>query len=119
MPCGKDGKGYSIEVPTPLVQKAAPVLKAGFLLLKLALATQGLGSVVPNVGEFLPSSCNLDVLNGLLSEVGSMVTDKPKMIGLVLCTHAVTGDRAWVSPTGKAKFKALGKTAFSQVTASK
>lgn len=75
VPCGSDGKGYLIELPTVFVQKAAPIIKTGFLLLKVALSTQGLGAVVPNMTDFLPA-VNLDMMNSLLSEVSSLATDK-------------------------------------------
>lgn len=76
VPCGNDGRGYRIAVHSAMVQRAAPIIKAGFLLLKIALATQGLGAVLPNIADFLPSSTfGLDVINDLLGEMGDVATD--------------------------------------------
>ncbi len=41
------GTGYTIEIPTTLLKKIVPALKWGLIFLKLALATQGLASFVP------------------------------------------------------------------------
>jgi hypothetical protein len=49
VPCGPEGKGYLIKVPTALLRALAPALQWGVFFLKVALATQGLGAVVPNL----------------------------------------------------------------------
>jgi len=48
------GTGYTIEIPTALLKKIVPALKWGLIFLKLALATQGLASFVPDVSVVLP-----------------------------------------------------------------
>ena len=48
------GTGYTIEIPTALLKTIIPALKWGLIFLKLALATQGLASFVPDVSVVLP-----------------------------------------------------------------
>jgi hypothetical protein len=48
------GTGYTIEIPTALLKTIVPALKWGLIFLKLALATQGLASFVPDVSVVLP-----------------------------------------------------------------
>ena len=48
------GTGYTIEIPTASLKKIVPALKWGLIFLKLALATQGLASFVPDVSIVLP-----------------------------------------------------------------
>ena len=48
------GTGYTIEIPKALLKTIIPALKWGLIFLKLALATQGLASVVPDVSVVLP-----------------------------------------------------------------
>lgn len=54
VPCGPDGNGYEICLPSALFKAAIPVLKWGFMFLKVALATQGMGAAVPDIGKLLP-----------------------------------------------------------------
>ena len=53
VPCGPDGKGYSISLPSKLLKALLPAMKIGLIFLKLALASQGLGGMVPdfNTGQ--------------------------------------------------------------------
>jgi len=76
VPCGPDNKGYVIEMPTELVKQAVPVLKVGLLITKIALATQGLGNIVPNIADFLPSSIDLNAINGIMSGLSSLVQNQ-------------------------------------------
>jgi serine/threonine protein kinase len=48
------GTGYTIQIPTALLKTIVPALKWGLIFLKLALATQGLASFVPDVSVVLP-----------------------------------------------------------------
>jgi len=75
VPCGLDDKGYVINLPLEWVQNAAPILKIGWLLLKVALATQGLGNVIPNIDIFLPATFSKDVLNGVLGLTAATAED--------------------------------------------
>jgi hypothetical protein len=45
--CGKDGKGYDIDVPNWLLKTIAPALKFVIFLVKHALTCQSIGSLVP------------------------------------------------------------------------
>ena len=44
--CGPNNKGYTIHLPTTLLKTIAPALKWGLLLLKVALATQGIINII-------------------------------------------------------------------------
>jgi hypothetical protein len=48
-PCGPEGKGYKIEVTKKWVQDAAPVLRVGLVLVKVALLASGLPLPVPDL----------------------------------------------------------------------
>jgi hypothetical protein len=48
-PCGPQGKGYKIEVTKQWVQDAAPVLRVGLVLVKIALQVSGLPLPVPDL----------------------------------------------------------------------
>jgi len=48
------GTGYTIKIPTASLKTIVPALKWGLIFLKLALATQGLASFVPDVSVVLP-----------------------------------------------------------------
>jgi hypothetical protein len=48
-PCGPEGKGYRIEVTKKWVQDAAPVLRVGLVLVKVALLASGLPLPVPDL----------------------------------------------------------------------
>ncbi len=79
VPCGPDGKGYEICLPSSLFKAAIPALKWGFMFLKMALATQGMGAVVPDIGNLLPPIDNsyLDTLaHSIANQVTSQVSDK-------------------------------------------
>jgi hypothetical protein len=70
VPCGHDGNGYIVDVPTRRLKELAPVLKFGLLFLKVALATQGLGGIVPvDVSGLLPGG-EEDYYNLMAQEVG-------------------------------------------------
>jgi hypothetical protein len=47
--CGPEGKGYKIEVTKQWVQDAAPVLRVGLVLVKVALLASGLPLPVPDL----------------------------------------------------------------------
>ena len=49
VPCGPDGKGYSISLPSKLLKAVLPAMKMGLIFLKVALASQGLGGMVPDI----------------------------------------------------------------------
>lgn len=42
-----------IDLPTGFLESALPIIKVGLVLAKVALMTQGLGGVVPNISDFL------------------------------------------------------------------
>jgi hypothetical protein len=48
-PCGPKGRGYKIEVTKQWVQDAAPVLRVGLVLVKVALLASGLPLPVPDL----------------------------------------------------------------------
>ena len=54
MICGRKGKGYNIKLPTEELKTIVPALRWGIFFLKAGLATQGLGSVVPDLASILP-----------------------------------------------------------------
>eukprot|EP01035_Chromulina_nebulosa_P019418 gene19418-25294_t len=73
-------KGYVINIPTDLLRKLAPAFKWGLIFLKLALATQGLGGIIPSLdADAMPSSpIDLDYLKSLsaaFANNNAMVTD--------------------------------------------
>jgi hypothetical protein len=76
--CGVDGKGYTISSPTSLLKTIVPVMKYGVLFIKIALATQGLGALFPDIP--LPDVDCGDYLSSLLQEVvdgeKSVLTDQ-------------------------------------------
>ena len=76
--CGVDGKGYTISSPTSLLKTIVPVMKYGVLFVKIALATQGLGALFPDIP--LPDVDCSDYLSSLLQEVvdggKSVLTDQ-------------------------------------------
>lgn len=51
VPCGPNGKGYKIEVPKEWVRRAAPVIKVGLIILRLALVSMT-GVAIPIPIEF-------------------------------------------------------------------
>ena len=71
VPCGPHGKGYEICIPHEWVRTAVPILKVGWLLLKVALATQGLGTVIPNIFDFLPKTFNNDTVDALFDNIAT------------------------------------------------
>ena len=75
VPCGRKGKGYKLSVPTLLLRTIAPALKWGFLFLKIALASQGLGAVVPDISEFVRNVNDKVQVNSLMQEFTSQLED--------------------------------------------
>lgn len=73
VPCGPEGKGYEICLQSEFLKTAIPVLKWGFMFLKIALATQGLGAVVPNIDVLLPPIDNI-YLDNLAHSIASKLT---------------------------------------------
>jgi len=73
VPCGLDGNGYIVDVPTDALKMLAPVLKFGLFFLKVALTTQGLGGIVPEdmngVSGLLPGG-EEDYYNLVVQEIG-------------------------------------------------
>lgn len=47
--CGPKNKGYFLTNPTKLLKNSVKVIKIGIFFLRIALATQGLGGVIPNI----------------------------------------------------------------------
>ena len=84
VPCGPpyaphNGKGYLIKVPTALVRALAPALQWGVIFLKVALATQGLGGILPIPIDWLPGHLAVGTdLTHLRSVVHHMTTDGDK-----------------------------------------
>ena len=54
MICGRKGRGYNIMLPTSSLKKIIPALRWGLFFLKAGLATQGLGSAIPDLASILP-----------------------------------------------------------------
>ena len=76
VPCGPKGKGYSINLSRAWVRALAPALQWGLFFLKVALATQGLGGVVPNIPtewlqqlDALPGANQRDKLQSVISQI--------------------------------------------------
>ena len=75
VPCGPprpphNGKGYLIKIPTAMVRALAPALQWGVIFLKVALASQGLGGILPIPTDWLPnqSTDDLSALTDLMME---------------------------------------------------
>ena len=68
VPCGPKSEGYSIKLQSEQLKAVLPALKWGLMFLKVALATQGLGSAVPDVSSFFPDS---DYLGSMAASVAS------------------------------------------------
>jgi len=59
VPCGPDPKkGYEVTFPSSNIKQLIPVLKAGLVVYKVALATQVLGGLVPDLSGFMPGFAN-------------------------------------------------------------
>ena len=78
--CGPTGDGYYIKVPTRLLKGLAPV-SWGLAFLRMALATQGLGGVIPVLSLFPPSSYSnsINSLSTLQSIVQTMSFELSKL----------------------------------------
>jgi hypothetical protein len=57
-----------IETPTGALKKLVPALAVTYFMIKMALATQGLGAVLPNITEVLPD-VNTDVLTNICHSI--------------------------------------------------
>jgi hypothetical protein len=72
VPCGPDGNGYKVRVPNSLLKTVLPALSWGVFFLRVALSTQGMGSVVPPIEGLLDSyvsqSAYLDAVIGELQQ---------------------------------------------------
>jgi hypothetical protein len=73
VPCGPDGKGFPLRQLTKTMKRVLPALKWGLIFLKLALSTQGLGAVVPDISGLLPDMNN-EYLNSLGTSMTSMLS---------------------------------------------
>ena len=78
VPCGPpaaphNGKGYLIKIPTAMVRTLAPALRWGVIFLKVALATQGLGGLLPIPIDWLPSQ--LTIANDDMNQLRTMVNN--------------------------------------------
>jgi len=64
-------EGYPISMPTALLKTAVPILKMGLLTLQVILATQGMGSLVPNWNAVFPTDqlWNSESITALLGVV--------------------------------------------------
>jgi hypothetical protein len=72
VPCGHEGAGFLIQIPTQTLRTIIPILKYGILFAKVALATQGLGACVPDLGALLPDMNN-DYLNNLTASLNQQI----------------------------------------------
>ena len=56
VPCGLDGEGYVLRVPSDALRVIIPAITFGFWLVKTALATQGFGGLmpIPDLNAMLP-----------------------------------------------------------------
>ena len=90
VPCGPpyaphNGKGYLIKVPTALVRALTPALQWGVIFLKVALATQGLGGILPIPIDWLPGQLSVGSdLAPLRSVLHDMTTDLDKDVKKVV-----------------------------------
>ena len=82
--CGPEGNGYPINMPRAWVRAMAPALQWGLFFLKVALATQGLGGVVPDIPmewlqvlNTLPGADQRDKLQSVIDQITNdgVVTD--------------------------------------------
>ena len=75
VPCGRNGDGYTIKLSEPLIKKAMPVLKVGFLLLQVGLLATGIPIPLARlVNSSLAQSDKMSYLHsawGLLHENGN------------------------------------------------
>jgi hypothetical protein len=69
VPCGPDGTGYIINIPTSTLKTLVPAMKWGFFFLKVALATQGIGGVVPDLGSLLPEMACTNFLDSYMTSL--------------------------------------------------
>jgi hypothetical protein len=76
VPCGPEGKGYIVSAPTELLKVLAPALIWGLIFLRVALATQGLGNVVPNIEGIIADQLNSDLVNQMVQETVNFLGDK-------------------------------------------
>ena len=84
VPCGPpkfphNGKGYLIKVPTAMVRALAPALQWGVIFLKVALASQGLGGILPIPLDWLPGQL---AIGTDLVQLQSMVNDMDQTAAL-------------------------------------
>lgn len=65
VPCGKDGQGYVLSTLKRWVKQLIPIVKMGLFVAKIVLATQGLGSLVPN----FPNKDDQEMLSDMVAKV--------------------------------------------------
>ena len=76
VPCGPDGKGYSISLPSKLLKALLPAMKMGLIFLKVALASQGLGGMVPDVNirsSAFPGQAEMESMVQLMNTEFSLI----------------------------------------------
>ena len=76
VPCGPDGKGYSISLPSKLLKALLPAMKMGLIFLKVALASQGLGGMVPDLNirsAAFPGQAEMESMVQLMNTEFSMI----------------------------------------------
>jgi hypothetical protein len=76
--CGKDGKGYKVNLPTKFLKTAIPILKWGIFFLQIVAASQGLGAVIPSVSGLLGSLVSNSDIASLVSLIDSAISSTIK-----------------------------------------
>ena len=120
--CGPEGKGYPINLPRTWVRALAPALQWGLFFLKVALATQGLGVMVPDIPtewlqqlNALPGANQRDKLLSVISQLTDDVQSL-QMDGVgVVDTLAPLAPLAAMSMDGDAATNALDQATTSYV----
>ena len=90
VPCGPDGHGYDLKLPTKTLKTLIPALKMGLLFLRVALASQGLGGVVPNI-PFTDVTKNIPITNDYINGVAMSLADLCKTSSESYLTDKING----------------------------
>jgi hypothetical protein len=80
VPCGPEGRGYKFTVLREWVAKAAPVLKACLIILKIAMTAAGLPLPIPGLTELLTSDAlgaSVDYVDSALTIFNDNVVEAP------------------------------------------
>jgi hypothetical protein len=112
VPCGPDGRGYVICVPSKLLKALMPALRIGLVFLKVALASQGMGGLVPvdmNPAVFRGKAELESVMNQMNAEFSSIDID---LVAADTDLRALTEQLAEWESSADAKLKGAYSTVF-------